>query len=599
MQNAIFIPETAPFNPTQRAWLNGFLAGLFGNGGTISDTQPVLPAKKTEPLLVLYGSQSGNSELLAKRFGKESKEFGYAARVVCMDQWQSFDLASESNLLVVVSTWGDGDLPDNAQAFWKFLSGPGAPRLENLRYSVLALGDTNYASTFCEAGKKIDMRLAELGAICVAPRVDCNVDFESPAKEWAATVWKRFAVKLQSREMAGVPSAKESRDFAPSGGLQEAEAPPSKTTFSRANPFAAQLLTRRALNSAGSSKDTRHIEISIAGSGFDYKPGDALGVMPSNDSSVVSQILSRLKCDGEEEVPAPGGEKTSFGRALLRDYEINKIPFALIEATATKGNATLQSLAGNRGEADKYCHGRDVLDFVNEFDVVIEPAEFAKCLRKLSPRLYSIASSPRVAPESIHLTVAVPQFVSNGRVHYGLCSGFLAHGIKPDENLPVFLQRSHAFALPQNPDAPMIMVGPGTGIAPFRAFLQDREASGAKGRNWLFFGDQHAATDFLYQEELEAFKQRRTLTHLHTAFSRDQEEKIYVQHRMLEHAAELWAWFQEGAYFYVCGDAKRMAKDVDAALHQVAQKAGSLSVEASIEFVDSLRQQKRYQRDVY
>lgn len=595
MELAYYIPETAPFSREQRAWLNGFLAGIFGNGAL---PLPAMPEKKTEPLLVLYGSQSGNSEMLARRFGNEGKNAGHAPRVLCMDQWEKFDLTQESNLLIVVSTWGDGDVPDNAQAFWKFLSGPSAPKLENLRYSVLALGDTNYASTFCEAGKKFDARFAELGATRISPRVDCNVDFEATAREWAAAVWKALAEAPKS------PSHTHNTLPIPllhSGGGEGAGALPTETKiYSRANPFPGRLLGNRRLTGIGSGKDTRHIEISIAGSGFEYKPGDALGIAPANDPVLVAQILTKLKCDGEEEVSTPSGEKTSLGRALLRDYEITRISFPLIElAAASSGSAALKELAASRADADKYIPGRDVLDLLTEFEVQIPPAEFVRGLRKISPRLYSIASSPRAFPDAVHLTVGVVQFTGSRRTHNGLCSGFLAERVKTGSELAVFLQSSHGFRLPANPEAPMIMVGPGTGIAPFRGFLQDRGAVGAKGRNWLFFGEQHAASEFLYRDEFEGWKSKGLLTRLDTAFSRDQEEKIYVQHRMLEHARELWGWFQEGAYFYVCGDAKRMAKDVDAALHQVAQKGGGLSVEASIEFVDSLRQQKRYQRDVY
>jgi sulfite reductase (NADPH) flavoprotein alpha-component len=586
MDRAIFIPETAPFSIEQRAWLNGFFAGLFGNTLAPLGSESV---KSKKPLLILFGSQSGNSEMLAKRFRNEAKQCGYEPRVLCMDKWQTINWASETTLLVIVSTWGDGDVPDNAREFWKHLAGPSAPKLEQLRYSVLALGDTNYGETFCQAGKSFDRRFEELGAKRIVPRMDCNLEFEPSAKSWFGGVCEALGATGDRDGLVTV-------NVTP----QTTPAEKTKPTFNRENPFPAKFLANRRLTADGSNKDTRHIEISIAGSGLTYKAGDALGIHPANDPALVAQILDKLKCDGEEEVPAASGGNTSLGRALLRDYEITRLPFALLEAVAAKqGTAALLDLAADRALADKYLGGRNVLDFVSEFDVQLPPKEFVRALRKLSPRLYSIASSPKKHGESAHLTVGVVQFEGNGRMHQGLCSNYLAERVKEGAEISIFMQAAHGFALPADGKLPIIMVGPGTGIAPFRGFLHEREATDAKGKNWLIFGEQHSASDFLYREELEQMLSSGSLTRLDTAFSRDQEEKVYVQHRMLEQANELWKWLQEGAHFYVCGDARRMAKDVDAALHQVAQRAGGLSVEASMEFVDALKEQKRYQRDVY
>jgi sulfite reductase (NADPH) flavoprotein alpha-component len=369
----------------------------------------------------------------------------------------------------------------------------------------------------------------------------------------------------------------------------------------RKNPFPARLLTNRKLNGPGSAKETRHFEISLADSGLIYEAGDALGVYPQNCPALVEQVIRALRATGREEVPAAGEELVPLRQALLESWALNKISQALLESTAQQAGAdSLKQLLEDPEQRKQYLLGRDVLDLLEEFPTArFEPAEFVRLLSPLAARLYSISSSPSAHPDEAHLTVAVVRYESYRRARKGAASTFLAERVDEATPVPIFVQTSHGFRLPATADTPIIMVGPGTGIAPFRAFLEERECTGANGRNWLFFGDQRAETDFLYREELQAMRQRGTLTRLDTAFSRDQAAKIYVQHRMLEQAGELWRWIQNGAHFYVCGDAQRMAKDVDAALHQVIAQAGDRTADQAREYVREMKEQKRYQRDVY
>ncbi|MEO8428205.1 MAG: sulfite reductase subunit alpha [Verrucomicrobiota bacterium] len=607
-----YIPSTAPFTPQQRAWLNGYLVGLFADANRGEPGQASAPTNgapepaKTESLLILYGSQTGTAEQLAKRLGNDAAKRGFAARVMEMNAFASVDFTKEPRLIIVTSTWGDGDPPDNAAAFWQHLNSESAPRLEHLTYSVLALGDKTY-SDFCGAGKKIDARLEQLGARRIHARTDCDTEYESAARAWMEGLWLAIdnvgqASRLSSGEPEGRPRDDESisRNGA-LGSVGTGETPVLR--YNRNDPFRARLLTNRKLNAAGSAKDTRHFEISLRGSGPAYQVGDALGVMPTNCPVLVADVVRALGCDGEEAVKDPRCQETSLGQALRYSYTITRPPAPLLQAVAERsGDARLTSLLepGNEAKLDKWLHGREVIDVLLGYpSVKFSPAEFVGFLRKLQPRLYSISSSPKAHPDEVHLTVAAVRYETNGRPRKGVCSTFLADRVDADITVPVFIQTSPGFRLPQDPERPIIMIGPGTGIAPFRAFLEERRAIGAGGKNWLFFGDQCRACDFLYREELETMLAEGTLARLDTAFSRDQEEKIYVQHRIRENAAELWAWLESGAHVYVCGDAQSMARDVDDVLHEVIQNAGTKTPEQTVEYVKKLKTEKRYQRDVY
>jgi len=593
-----YVPTSAPFNAQQRAWLNGYFAGLMSFAGTQSGGTTAAPAqaKAKVALTILFGSQSGTAEGLAKKFAKESAGKGFAASAKEANSCTLDELAKTERLLLVTSTWGDGDPPDNAAQLLAALGATDAPKLEKLSFSVLALGDKNY-SDFCGAGRKFDEALEKLGAKRIHPRVDCDLDYEASAKAWAEAVFAKLSEVIGETVI--------NNQSAPVTASIDSLITDSATTksYSRTNPFPARLIDNRKLNGDGSAKDTRHIAISLESSGLTYEVGDALGVFPMNCPALVADILAALGCDGEEAVKAPDGSEISLRHALLRHYQVTQPGTSLLEAVAERASsAELKTLLApeNKAALEKHLHGREIIDLLCEHPLArFTPDEFIALLRKLNPRLYSIASSLKAHPNEVHLCVGTVRYETRGRSRKGVCSTFLADRIDDAARIPVFVQTAHGFRPPRDTEKPMIMVGPGTGIAPFRAFLEERKAVGARGKNWLFFGDQKRSVDFLYREELEALFKDGTLTRLDTAFSRDQAEKVYVQTRMLEHARELFTWLEEGAHFYVCGDAKRMAKDVDAALHEVIQKAGGKNAEQAAEYVAALKSAKRYQRDVY
>ncbi|MDD5199581.1 MAG: flavodoxin domain-containing protein, partial [Terrimicrobiaceae bacterium] len=531
------IPATAPFDASQRVWLNGYLAGLFSSGAAATASAAGSPSRG--PLLFLWGSQTGGAEGLSRRFARDAKKLGFDARAVGLEEYASLDLAKESRIAVVTSTYGDGDMPDNAQAFWDFIRNGTAPRLDHVEFAVLALGDLNYAQ-FCEAGRRFDQRLEELGAKRLLPRADCDVDYEAPAGAW----FEGLMGSLGSTAAPASPNV----------------AAPKVAAYSKTNPFPAVLKTNRILNRPGSAKETRHFELLL--DAVEYEAGDALGIRPTNCPEFVEELLGAAGRDGGEVVTLAAGGEVSLRDALTCHCD----------------------LSGHL--SDPPPNG-------------IAAAEWIASLRKLQPRLYSISSSSKAHRGEVHLTVAIVRYELAGRPRKGVCSTFLADRVTGETRVPVFVHKSPHFRVPSDGSRPIIMVGPGTGVAPFRAFLEERRATGASGRNWLFFGDQRAATDFLYEEELLAMRADGHLTRLDLAFSRDQAEKIYVQTRMLEHAADIWAWLQDGGYFYVCGDAKRMAKDVDAALHRIAETAGGLGADAAADFITQLKTAKRYVRDVY
>ncbi len=582
------LPESAPFTPEQRAYLNGYLAGLFSYVPVPTGiAAPGAAAKPLQPLAIFVGSQTGTSEKLAKRVSKEAGKHGFAPTVHDLAQYPFEQLASEQCALVITSTYGDGEPPDSAKSFWDALKSDTAPKLAAMRFSVLALGDTNYAR-FCQFGQDVDLRLEALGAKRVHPRADCDVDYEEPFAKWLAS-----AVPALAGSAPSAPSA------SPSSSEDEPASPGPK--YSKKNPFPAKLVTNRRLNGPGSAKDVRHFEIALEGSDLAYEVGDALGVVPTNDPALVAELLATLGFTGEEAVPGKDGAPCPIRSALLGHYEIARVPQPFFAAVAERsGDDRLMSLVlpEANGELGKFLHGREIIDLLLAHPkATFSPAEFIVLLKKLQPRLYSISSSPKAHPGQVHLTVGVVRYDSHGRKRAGVCSTFLAERAD-DSAVPVFVHQNTGFR-PPAPDKPLIMVGPGTGIAPFRAYLEERKATGAKGRNWLFFGDQKSTTDFLYQDEMSALRKDGLLNRLDLAWSRDQSEKVYVQQRMLENAKELFAWLEDGAGFYVCGDASRMAKDVDLALHQVVEKAGGKTPEQAADYIKKLKAEKRYQRDVY
>lgn len=578
MASPIQIPDNAPFTPEQRLWLSEFLGNILTQGSAASSA-----GGPAVPVTVLFGSQTGTAEGLAKKLVKTLKKGNFEPTIHDMGGYDREQLSKEKNLLIITSTYGDGEPPDSALELHTWLMSDSAPRLEGVNYSVLSLGDSSYPD-FCQCGTDFDLRLETLGANRIYPRVDVDVDPDQPYAEW-------------SKGVVAVLAPATSFSTANKTSTDEIE----ETGYSKKNPFPSTVLKNYNLNGPG-SKQTHHIEISLQGSELTYEVGDALGVYPENPANVVDEIIAALPFKAGD-VPTSTGEEVSLREALIRHYDIGTINKALIEKWQKRsGSPYLRSLveADDKKEWEKFCWGRDLIDLVIDFPADFSDGEdFVSVLKKLQPRLYSIASSPKAHPGEVHLCVGIVRYDSFGRKRGGICSTYLSDRLTDKSRPGVFVHHNPAFRLPSDGNVPVIMVGPGTGIAPFRAFLEERKVTGAKGKNWLFFGNPYEKTDFLYGQELKAFQEDGTLSRMDLAWSRDQKEKIYVQNLMLKQGAEIWKWFQEGAAFYVCGDASRMAKDVDAALLTIAKEHGKLSEEAATAFVAQLKKDKRYLRDVY
>jgi len=584
-----FIPEDAPFTSEQRAWLNGLLAGLFSNQTTPAAQ---IETKPSHRIAVLYASQSGTAEGLARKIAKELKAQGHQPAVSTLAGYSPAALAAEKYALIFASTYGDGEAPDGVQPFFEELCLEHFPRYESLSYAVFALGDHHYEH-FCKFGKDLDTKLAALGANRLVNRVDCDVDVEEPLARWKQELFPRL---LENRARGNSLAI----EVTPQ---QEVDTPAPSAAFTRDNPVFAPLVEKKDLTHHKSTKTTLHLAFSIEGTGMHYEAGDACGVLPQNDSNLVAEILQKLHFNGNELVQNGKPEPVTLHDALTHHLQITRLNRKMVSEYAQQGQcAKLLALLDlkQQPELDRYLYGRGLIDLLLEYPGVIQtPEELVAILPKLSPRLYSISSSPLAHAGQIHTTVAVVRYQAHNRERGGVCSTLFADRASISDRLPLYIQPNKRFRMPVDKDAPMIMIGPGTGIAPFRGFLHERRALGAKGKNWLFFGERSAATDYLYREELETMLADGHLTRLDTAFSRDQQDKIYVQDRMIEQSAQFWSWLQDGASVYVCGDASRMAKDVHAALQKIVETQGAMSSTAAEEYVDSLKAQHRYHRDVY
>ena len=576
------LPPNAPMTEGTRLWLDGVLGGLFSRveSGTprFDSSAESSPLPTAPAVTVLWASQTGNAEALAQRFASRLRDSGIAVELSAMSDFPASKLASTRHLAVISSTFGDGDPPDNGEGFWNTLS-TAETRLESLRFAVLALGDPNY-DQFCQHGKKLDQRLQELGATRLLERVDCDTEFEARADTWLA--------QFQQTLTPAQPVTDEPTPSVVPGPI---------ATPGKANPFASRLLVNRHLNKQSANKETRQFSLALADSGLSYEAGDALGVWPRNCPELVGELLDLTGLGADTTVNIDTLGEVPLHQALTEHFEIARPNSDTLAFIAERSrNPALKHLLGSERKAElkDWLWGRQLADVLQAFPVDCSASELLGTLKRLQPRLYSIASSPKAHPEEVHLTVAAVRYGKRK----GVSSTFLADRVENAE-VPVFVQPSKHFRAPADGDLPMIMIGPGTGVAPFRAFLQERRARGDKGQNWLFFGEQHAATDFYYREELQGMQHDGLLTQLSLAFSRDQAEKIYVQDRIREQGAELWRWLQEGAQVYICGDASRMAKDVDQALRQVAQRHGGLSPEHATDYWRHLSEQKRYLRDVY
>ncbi|MEE1764731.1 diflavin oxidoreductase [Streptomyces sp. SP18BB07] len=575
------IPADAPFSAQQEAWLAGFLAGVAAAGrrqGAGSDA----PAATID---VLIGTQTGNAELVAEDIVAGARTQGLGGRTAALDDVTPEALAAMSHVIVVTSTYGEGEMPDNAGLFWEALQSDTAPRLEGVRYAVLGLGDRGY-DDFCQAAKLIDTRLEQLGATRLHERVDCDVDFEEPAAEWTAAVLERLVAETGATGGAGTgaPVSKAEASAAPAR---------PRSPWNKRTPYPSRLTTNRLLSAPHSAKEIRHYEFDLGDSGITYEAGDALAVVPVNDETLVGELLTYLDAGGDAETAEllrAEREIRTPSKELIAD---------LVERAPTSELASVVA-HGDRSDLDSWLWGRDVLDLLRDAGPKAPSlAELLPLLRPLQARQYSISSSPLAHPGSVHLTVASVRYDSGQRTYGGVASTYLADRIGDAATVGVYLQPNASFSVPSDDDSPMIMIGPGTGIAPFRGFLHERAARGASGRNWLFFGDRHRETDFVYEDELTELRRRGTLTELDLAFSRDQAEKVYVQTRMRERSRELYAWLEEGAHVYVCGDASRMAKDVEAALLGVIAEQRGRGDDDAAEYLAALRRAKRYVRDVY
>jgi sulfite reductase (NADPH) flavoprotein alpha-component len=598
-----FIPDNAPFTPEQRAWLNGMLAGIFSATPAAVSAQ----IKPSHRIAVLYASQSGTAEGLARKLAKELKAQGHAPAVSTLAGYTSAALAAEKYALLIASTYGDGDAPDGVQPFYEQLCLEHFPRFENLSYAVLALGDRHYEH-FCKFGSELDTKLAALGANRLCSRVDCDVDVHESFEQWKSALMPRLSESATKREAHSLgPKPAETSSL--EGSVSEIVAGESLRAMthsvqipSRENPALAPIVDKKNLAHRDSTKATLHLAFSIEGTGIQYEAGDSCAVIPHNDANLVAEILQSLRFNGNEQVQCSKAGTTTLHDALTNHLQITRLNRKTVSEYAALGKcARLIELGSpeHRAQLDGYVFDRGLIDLLLEFPGVIEdPVELVAMLPKLTPRLYSISSSPVAHAGEIHTTIAVVRYSAHNRDRGGVCSTLFADRASIADRLPIYIQPNKKFRLPKA-DAPIIMIGPGTGIAPFRAFLHERRALGAKGRNWLFFGERSAKTDFLYREELEAMRADGHLTRLDTAFSRDQADKVYVQDKMMEQAPQFWSWLQDGASVYVCGDASRMAKDVHAALHAIVEKHGGMSSHAAEEYVQTMKEEHRYHRDVY
>jgi len=574
-------------SPHQLQWVSGYTAGLAAAGGQVPATVSSLTAGSDQKFTVLYGSQTGNGEEIAMALAERASGQGFAAEAISLANYKPATLKREALVTFVISTHGEGDPPDDAEIFYDYLLSKKAPKLSNLKYSVLALGDSSYVN-FCQTGREFDARLRELGADQFEATVECDLDYDDPVSAWS------------ERVIAGLPALLDAAE-APAVPLLRAVA--TVSAFDKSNPFPAEVLVNQKITAGASSKDVRHIELSLEGSGLTYEPGDSLAVIVDNPPRLVAEFLTELKLEGDAIVTVR--DKTiKLADTLRQALEITAVNLGFLRDWAAlstlAGNGELTALldANDSTSLTDFVDKHQIIDVVRLYPVDVDAEQFVAMLRKLSPRSYSISSSFDANPDEVHLTVATVHYDAFGSEHWGAASTYLADRVDAGDTVSVFIERNTRFRLPE-PQVPVIMIGPGTGVAPFRAFVEDRAAHGATGDNWLFFGDRNFDSDFLYQLEWHRHLKQGNLQRLDVAFSRDQRQKIYVQDRIRENGAELYRWIENGAAIYVCGDSKHMAGDVNDALIDVIVEHGGLDQDAAVQRLKDLRADGRYQRDVY
>ncbi|MGY3089202.1 sulfite reductase (NADPH) flavoprotein alpha-component [Hymenobacter sp. UYAg731] len=587
---------TANLSANQLLWLSGYFYGQ-ATGGTQAVAAPAVASPAAAPdaqkLTILYGSHTGNGKKIAQQAAESARQRGLAPEVRDMNDYPTRQLAQEQNLLIVVSTHGEGEPPIAAEELHQFLSGSRAPKLPKLRFAVLALGDTSYLH-FCQTGKEFDQRLADLGGTRLLDRVDADVDYQSAASQWIEAALEKIAGTAGSNPETPVAAGASVAAVSP----QPTEA--TATTFTRENPWPARVLESIQLNGRGSHKETYHLELDLAGSGLRFAPGDALAVRPRNHDPLVEEVLRAARLSDSAPVQL-GAESLPLAAALANRRELTVLTRDVLERYAALApHAELHGLLADTARLQPYLYGRDVADLLTDFPTDQLTAQLlADTLRPLPSRAYSIASSLLAHPDEVHLTVGAVRYEAHGRRKQGVCSSFLADRVAVGDEVRVFVEHNEYFKLPQNPATDIIMVGAGTGIAPFRAFVHERVELGATGRSWLLFGNPHFTTDFLYQAEWQQQLKKGGLSKLDVAFSRDQAEKIYVQDRLLENSCDVFGWLENGAQLYVCGDKNRLGGAVLAALVQVVQREAGLSAEDAAAYVKNLRKQRRYLEDVY
>ncbi|AWI50655.1 assimilatory sulfite reductase (NADPH) flavoprotein subunit [Actinobacillus porcitonsillarum] len=574
----------------QLAWLSGYTwAKAQGASGQISATfsENTLTTAAVEPVkvTVLSASQTGNAKGVAAKLTARLQAEGVQATHHSLGDYKAKQIADEQFVLLVSSTQGEGEAPEEGVVLLKLLNGKKAPKLDRLQFAVLGLGDSSYPN-FCQAGKDFDQRFEVLGGSRLLPRADADLDFKAVADQWI-------------EEVVAIVKQKNSQPQASASSVSTSTETVATSVYHKDNPFPAPLLTNQRITDLTAEKDVRHLEFDLSGSGLRYQAGDVLGVWFENDPALVEEIFAALSLNGDEEVSL-NGELLNLRSALQSRLELTQNTQALVKGYAALiNNAELNQLVADPQQLQNFTENTPLVDLFNRFPSAISATDLVALLRPLTPRLYSISSSPAEVGEEVHLSVGVVRYEHNGKARAGGASSYLADRVGEDETVRVFIEHNNNFRLPSDPQKPIIMIGSGTGIAPFRAFVQQRAADEAEGKNWLIFGNQHFTKDFLYQTEWQQFQKDGYLHKYSFAWSRDQAEKIYVQDKIREEAEAIWQWLQDGAYIYVCGDASRMAKDVDKALLDVIEQQGGFSREEAEEYVDHLREEKRYQRDVY
>ena len=572
--------------PGELLWASGYFAGLAASSDATRAEAPAVAAEPGPTLTIWYGSETGNGRGVAQRLADAARGKGYAVDLASLDEVRPRQIGKLGLLLLVISTHGEGDPPEGSEAFHEFLLGDRAPKLEALRFAVFALGDSSYPD-FCQTGRELDARLEALGATRLLDRVDVDVDFEAAEDAWRDRALEAVQPILEA-DGAHQPNLQVVRDTERAA-----------VAYDRRNPFQAEVLDRSPLTVAPSNKRVAHVELSIEGSGLTYEPGDSLGIWPSNDARTVEELIELI--GAEANTPVTRDDETlPLEDWLTHKLELTQVVRPFLQRWAEWSQSSeLAAVLEDRDALQAFSASRQVADVLHEYPVEVTPEQLVGALRRIAPRLYSIASSPLVAEDEVHLTVKLEGGEIDGRLRAGVASWQLLETARPGDTLPVYIEANERFRLPADGDTPIIMIGPGTGVAPFRAFVEHRKALGHTGPNWLFFGEQHRRTDFLYQLEWQRHLRDGTLDRLSVAFSRDQADKLYVQHRLKEQSADVHDWLERGAHVYVCGNGQGMAADVHAALVDIVAQHGGRSPEQAEQYLQTLKTERRYQKDVY